>query len=116
MNSRLYLPSRSVQAIENSQVLRSAANRKWEELRKLSWSPAWQQTWMEYQVLENFRHAAMQQSFQYAEEDNAKWKAEMAAMQAQHEAEMAALEHQARTADWNLEIDMMRQVTEVSKK
>lgn len=72
----------STLAIENSQVLRQAANRKWEEYLKLSRQRGsdWQAALYSKLVLENWRRAMMYQSFEYSDLERKAWLKEQEEM------------------------------------
>lgn len=65
----------SILAIENSNVLRQAANRKWDEYLRLSRQRGsdWQAALYSKLVLENWRRAMMYQSFEYSDLEKAAW-------------------------------------------
>lgn len=65
----------STLAIENSNVLRKAANRQWDEYLKLSRQRGsdWQAALYSMLVLQNWRRAMMYQSFEYSDLEKAAW-------------------------------------------
>lgn len=76
----------STLAIENSQVLRQAANRQWDQFmstvkRKGAKTAEWQTSFMSWSVLENWRRAMVYQSFAYYELEQAAWRKEQEEME-----------------------------------